>query len=386
MLTRHENDRLTRVGPGTPAGELLRRYWQVLCPTRALHGDADRKRVRALGENLVVFRRSDGTYACVQERCPHRSASLFFGFLEPDGIRCCYHGWKFDCATGACVERPFETAPPHAGLGIRTYPVQQLGGLLFVYMGPPDTAPLLPRWDVLARNDRPRKIAVLPPHRCNWLQIQENTADTTHLYWLHGHRMRMLNGGTPDAVSDYFCRPIVGYDWRVCEWGIEKSMQYGGDRPEHATWPPFIFPNILRTPEGPVEAMHFRIPIDDESTRIVWVGLLPPNGGAIVPDDETPYTEDFDPPGLTIENVGIETFYGQDRVVWETQGAIADRSLENLGATDRGIAIFRRMLAEQIDCVERGEAPTVAVVRDPAQNECIRFEASEHWYEMVDTP
>jgi 5,5'-dehydrodivanillate O-demethylase len=92
MLTRHENDRLTRVGPGTPAGELLRRYWQVLCPTRALHGDADRKRVRALGENLVVFRRSDGTYACVQERCPHRSASLFFGFLEPDGIRCCYHG------------------------------------------------------------------------------------------------------------------------------------------------------------------------------------------------------------------------------------------------------------------------------------------------------
>lgn len=386
MLTSRENERLTRVGPGTPAGELLRRYWQVLCPTKALHEGRDRKRVRILGEDVVVVRDTDGAYVCIQERCPHRGASLYFGFLEPDGIRCCYHGWKFDCTTGACIERPFESARPPDGLRLRAYPVEQLGGLLFVYMGPPETKPLLPRWDVLARDDRPRQIVVLPAHRCNWLQIQENTADTTHLYWLHGHRMKQLNGGVANQVSEYFCRPIVSYDWRACDWGIEKAMDYGGDRPEHATWPPFIFPNILRTPEGPVEAMHFRIPIDDEHTRVVWVGLMPTGAGEIVPDEATPYSEEFDPPNFAIEHVSLETFYGQDRVVWETQGVIADRSLENLGASDRGIVLFRRMLAEQIDRVERGEAPTVAVVRDPAQNECIRFDASEHTYDLVNTP
>jgi 5,5'-dehydrodivanillate O-demethylase len=386
MLTHAENERLTRIGPGTPAGELLRRYWQVLCPTKAVSGENDRQRIRILGEDLVVFRNEAGGYACVQERCPHRSASLYFGYLEPDGIRCCYHGWKYDCATGACIERPFETAQPHEGLRLRAYPVQQLGGLLFIYMGPPQNVPLLPRWDVLARTDRPRKIAVLPVHHCNWLQIQENTADTVHLYYLHGHRMMVLNNGKHDGVSQYFCRPIASYDWRVCEWGIEKSIQYGGEHPESATWPPFIFPNILRTPEGQIEAMHFRVPVDDETTRIVWVGLLPSGAGAIVPDEETPYSEEFDPPGLRIEDVSVATFYGQDRVVWETQGAIADRGIENLGATDRGIVLFRRMLAEQIDRVERGEEPTVAVVRDPAQNACITFGASEHWYELVETP
>jgi 5,5'-dehydrodivanillate O-demethylase oxygenase subunit len=384
MLSREQNERLTQVGPGTPGGELLRRYWQVLCPTKELACDVDRKRVRLLGEDLLVFRDARGEFRCVQERCPHRSASLYFGFIEPDGMRCCYHGWKFDCASGRCVERPFETTPPHEGIMLTTYPVEALGGLLFVYMGPhTERPPLLPRWDVLAREDKPKQIRVMPDHHCNWLQIQENTADSVHTYYLHGHRAVMMARGNPDRVSSYFYRPIKAYDWKVSEWGIEKMLEYGGENPEVEVRPPLIFPNVLRIPEGPIEAIHFRIPIDDEHTRIIWLGLfdrIP--GSELTSPDKVPYTYEFDAPGITIESVDLSTFYGQDRVVWETQGAITDRSVETLGATDRGIVLFRRMLAEQIDRVERGEEPTVAVVHDPAENVCITFEVTKPWFDM----
>jgi len=107
MLSKEQNDRLARVGPGTPCGELMRRYWQAVCPVGELLGEQRKKRVRLLGENLVVYRKDDGTFAAVAEGCPHRNASLYFGFIEPDGIRCCYHGWKYDGTTGACVDRPF---------------------------------------------------------------------------------------------------------------------------------------------------------------------------------------------------------------------------------------------------------------------------------------
>ena len=161
-------------------------------------------------------------------------------------------------------------------------------------------------------------------------------------------------------------------------------LEYAGDVPEIEVRPPLIFPNILRIPEGPVEALHFRVPIDDEHTRIIWIGLfVGVPGGELTTDDAVPYTCDVDPPGLTLETVDLTTFYGQDRVVWETQGAIADRSVETLGATDRGIVLFRRMLAEQIDRVERGEEPNVAVVTDPAKNVCISFDVTQPWFESA---
>jgi 5,5'-dehydrodivanillate O-demethylase len=384
MLTPEQNARLTQVGSGTPGGELLRRYWQVLGPTKELVHDVERKRVRILSEDLIVFRDAHGTIRCTQERCPHRSASLYFGFIEPDGIRCCYHGWKFDCATGACIQRPFETVSPHAGIAIKTYPVEALGGLLFVYMGPnPENPPLLPRWDVLSRNDKAKKILVMPDHHCNWLQIQENTADSVHTFYLHGHRAAVQNGGVPDRISAYFYRPIKSFDWKVSHWGVEKMLEYAGDVPEIEVRPPLIFPNILRIPEGPVEAMHFRIPIDDEHTRIIWIGLMVGiPGPEVTANDMVPYSYDIDPPGMTLDNVDLTTFYGQDRVVWETQGAVTDRSVETLGASDRGIVLYRRMLAEQIDRVERGEEPNVAVVTDPAANECITFDVTQPWFEL----
>lgn len=364
MLTQADNERLTKVGPGTPCGNLLRRYWQVLCPAGEITAERPKKRLRLLGENLLVYRGADGKVCCIAEHCLHRRASLFFGFIEPGGIRCCYHGWKYD-AEGRCVDRPFEARPP-SGLCMPAYPVQELGGLLFAYMGPdPAKAPLLPRWDVIAREDGKRTIVVLPVHECNWLQIQENTVDSVHTYYLHGHMSAVLDLPTLEQ-GRYFYRPIASYDWALCEWGVEKTLVYGGAKPEVEVRPPLIFPNILRIPEGPMEAMHFRVPIDDTHTRIFWVGF---KAGPAAP---TTFEYTPDEP-LGDGEKALQSFYGQDRIVWETQGPVFDRTLETLGASDKGIVMFRRMLAEQIERVERGGEPTVAIVHDPAKNDIIAF-------------
>jgi 5,5'-dehydrodivanillate O-demethylase oxygenase subunit len=374
MLTTEQNERLTKVGPGTPCGELLRRYWQPLCPAGEITESNPKKRVRILGEDLLVYRTHEGTLSCIAEHCPHRRASLYFGFIEPGGIRCCYHGWKYDGA-GACIERPFER---HTGnVRVRSYPVQQLGGLLFVYMGPdPSRAPLVPRWDVLVREGGKRNIVVMPIHDCNWLQIQENTVDSVHTYYLHGHMSIVKNLPTL-AYGGYFYRPITSYDWKVCEWGIEKTLTYGGDKPELEVRPPLIFPNILRIPEGPIEALHFRVPVDDTHTRIIWVGYrTAKDGGPSPTDEQTPFEYEKDVPVDYDDPSILQTFYGQDRIVWETQGQTCDRTKETLGASDRGIVMYRKMLAEQIDRVERGEEPNVAVVRDSSENHMIVFESA----------
>src|SRR5262249_13958332 len=143
-----------------------------------------------------------------------------------------------------------------------------------------------------------------------------------------------------------------------------------GDKPEIEIRPPLIFPNILRIPEGPIEAMHFRVPIDDTHTRIFWVGLNSKSGAGATTFEYSPEKP------LTESDEELMTFYGQDRVVWDTQGEIFDRSLETLGGSDRGIVMFRRMLEEQIERVERGEEPNVAVVRDPTKNVMIKFESA----------
>jgi 5,5'-dehydrodivanillate O-demethylase oxygenase subunit len=371
MLTQEQNDRLTLVGPGTPAGALLRHYWQPLCAADEL--GQGRKRVRILGEDLVVYQTPAGKYGCVDEHCPHRGASLFFGFIEEDGLRCCYHGWKFGF-DGACLERPFEKQPPD---GHRTngYPVKELGGVLFVYMGPhPARPPLLPRWDVLARNDLPRRVRILPIHDCNWLQIQENTPDTVHTFYLHGH-FSVVNDLPTKRTAGFFCRPIVDYDWKVSDWGIDRTLVYGGDNPEAEVRPPMIFPNILRTPEGSpdglIESIHWRVPVDDTHTNVFWVGLMPAKTGTAGETTIEHIADTKKAPGV----FDMSDFYSQDRAVWETQGAISDRTHEDLGASDRGIVMFRRMLEEQIDRVERGEDPTVARALDARRNQIIAFDS-----------
>ncbi len=205
MLSPQDNEFLTRIGPGTPAGNLLRRYWQPLCPAADITAEKPKKRVKILGEDLVVFRDGAGRYGALAEQCAHRRASLYYGFIEEDGLRCPYHGWKFR-VDGQCIEQPFE--PKNITFKDEicqtAYAVEKLAGFLFIYMGP-QPAPLLPRWETLVRTDGARRIRVLPDHDCNWVQIMENSVDSTHTYYLHGH-MLVLNGQT--ARARYHYRPM----------------------------------------------------------------------------------------------------------------------------------------------------------------------------------
>ena len=379
MLSRDRNERLTRVGPDQPAGKLLRRYWQPLCAVADLTEEKPKKRVTIMHEALVVFREPDGSYGCVAEQCAHRRCSLYYGFVEEGGIRCPYHGWKY-ARDGRCIEQPFEPAGSKLKDEARqaSYPVEALGGLLFVYMGPLP-APLLPRWDVLVREDGTRKVQIRPTCACNWLQIQENTVDNVHTYYLHGHTS-ILQGRT-DGNAQYYYRPIVGYEYAYCEWGIEKKCFYGGERPEEEIRPPLIFTNILRIPEGRTEQLHWRVPIDDTNTAIVAIRFTPfAPGEKPVPQSSVPVEimpDDRDEDG----NHGLTNFYSQDRMAWETQGAVLDRSKELLGASDRGIVMFRKLLDEQIAIVEKGGEP-MALLRDPAKNRIIEFNA--HSYNRLD--
>lgn len=378
MLNREKNERLTRVGPGTPAGELLRRYWHPICAASELTDEKPKKRVKILDEQLIVFRTETGEYACLAEQCAHRGCSLYYGFIEGADLRCPYHGWKFD-KKGSCLEQPFE--PPGSTykdtIHQQAYPVQQLGGLIFIYMGPLP-APLLPRWAPLVRVDGSRRIEVRPLLNCNWLQAQENSVDTVHTYFLHGHTAK-LHGSTR---GQFYYRPIEKYEWKYCEWGIEKKMVYGGDHPEEEIRPPMIFPNILII-DVPERSVHWRVPLDDMHTQIFTVMFTPSADGSIKEQPEHPPVDFYTGKTSLADDGDYDmfpedprmVFFNQDRMAWETQGAVYDRSKEHLGASDRGIAMFRKLLEDQIEAVENGRDPIV-VLRDPAKNQMIDFEGT----------
>ncbi len=378
MLSPQDNALVTQVGPGTPCGELMRRYWMPICPEAEITDAKPKKRVRMLGEDLVLFRDAAGRYGLLPEHCPHRHVSLYFGFVEPDGIRCPYHGWKFDVA-GKCVEQPFEPAnsPLKDEACRRSYPVQSLAGILFAYLGP-EPAPLLPRWETMVREDGTRKIVVLPVHRCNWLQAQENSLDPVHTFYLHAHMLKQTrkDGAFAESIA-YFSRPIEGIDFELCvepAWaGIRKIRTYGGEKGGTEAGHPAVFPNILVAPQGKELVMHWRVPVDDQTTYILWLEFTPTRDGADAgqADADIPVTYLLHPLGPDGE-YDLSDFPGQDLMAWETQGRIFDRSTELLGTTDRGVVMMRRLLIEQIKAVGQGKEP-VGVIRDPACNQQINF-------------
>jgi 5,5'-dehydrodivanillate O-demethylase len=187
MLTQEANERYTQVGPGTPCGELMRRYWHPIAARSELN-EGYTLPVRLLGEDLVLYRDRSGTLGLIGSQCPHRKMGMVYGVPEEHGLRCAYHGWLYD-ETGRCLEMPYEDAEDPSGafrdkVTIASYPVEVLGGLVWAYLGP-QPAPLLPRWDWLVMENVVRDIAhsELP---CNWLQGQENSLDPVHVEWLHG--------------------------------------------------------------------------------------------------------------------------------------------------------------------------------------------------------
>jgi 5,5'-dehydrodivanillate O-demethylase oxygenase subunit len=366
MLPKELNERLTRVAAGTPMGNLLRRYWYPIARTPELDEEPVLA-VTLLGENLALYRTEQGELGLVAQRCPHRGASLAYGIPENDGLRCPYHGWKFD-RSGTCLEQPAEPGESNFKERVRipAYPVQELGGLVWAYLGP-EPAPLLPRWDILVREDLDRSIGVthLP---CNWLQIMENSMDPIHFEWLHAVYGNYVSKrqGRPPAMTPRKHEQIA---FDVFEYGIYKRRLLEGEDPETSedwlTGHPVIFPYILAVGDHRRPTLQIRVPVDDTHTLHYWYRAEVRAPGAprqtSIPISDVPYIHKN---GRLV----VETINGQDMMAWVTQGDISDRTTERLGTTDKGVILYRNLLLEQIEKVERGEDP-MGVVRDPSKNE-----------------
>jgi 5,5'-dehydrodivanillate O-demethylase len=363
MTSRDENERLTRVGPDTPCGRLLRRYWWPFAISVELT-PSSRRKVRLLGEDLVVFRTPDGEVGLIAERCPHRGASMAYGVVEDGVLRCPYHGWCFD-RTGACTEQPNEMRfrPRFREEAATTaYPVRELGGLLFAYLGPAPAPPVPPYELFMAEPGADVVLDIgLATVPCNWLQIMENSVDPTHAEWLHGvyfDRILQEAGEAPTTLSGRHVK--LAFD--LTDFGIVKRRLREGQSEDSDDWlrgHPLIFPNILLVGLAGFRQYQIRVPVDDVTTLHIWYTLyqLSPEVADLVQEVQgLPHT--FEVPVFNDRgDFIVDDIDGQDLLVWVTQGPISDRTVEHLGASDRGVVMLRRLLGEQIDAVARGEVP-----------------------------
>jgi 5,5'-dehydrodivanillate O-demethylase len=368
MLTREENELLTQVSRGTPCGALLRRYWHPVAAAAELTEEKPIRAVKILGEELVVYRDKNGRYGLVGEHCPHRLASLAYGRVDDEGIRCPYHGWKFDGA-GKCLEQPAE--PPEGRFKERikhvAYPVEYLGGLIYAYLGPAP-APLLPRWDVLVWEHGRRWIVKESIIDCNWLQPMENSVDPSHLYWLHGDTERFVPSVKTYAEKHEFIR---------FEYGIRKRrttlpLATGGDPAvdDH----PLLFPTVLRhvapfnEGSGHRHNLQIRVPVDNHHTQVFRVNFLPMESERSPADAPVPVR--FVQLKTGPREYKMNMIPAQDSMAWETQGSRTDRRQEHLGIGDEGIIALRKLLREQIERVQQGLEP-MGIIRDPEKNRLI---------------
>jgi 5,5'-dehydrodivanillate O-demethylase oxygenase subunit len=379
-LSLEENEMLTRVGPGTPGGEMLRRYWH---PIAFLSELKDRpKRRRVLGEDLVLFRDDRGRLGLLTLRCSHRGTSLEFGHLEDGGLRCCYHGWLYD-VDGRVLEMPGEAADSTFRERVRHpgYKVQELAGIVFAYLGP-EPAPLLPRYDVLVREDGARSMSARMVH-CNFLQMVENSVDQHHFKWLHRTPKtrhwkdeKLTSQITDFGILDTFTRRVGDESYRTISLFLMPNMnKVGYHLPEDH---PAAF---AATHEG-YEALRWRVPVDDTATMHFTLYFAPRVDGKIIakiPADQQEQGLGDSIPGKYRwdEETGWIARGDQDRCAQESQGPIFDRTMEHLGVSDEGVILLRRLYKECIEAVQRGQDP-VGIIRDPAKNQILRLVPREY--------
>ena len=355
-------------------GELMRRYWQPIGAAVDLESKWT-KRVRLLGEDLVIFKDRQGRLGLIAEQCPHRRASFAHGIPTENGIRCPYHGWEYN-AQGKCIHQPNEQDKCAFRDKVSTdaYPVQEMGGMLFAYMGP-QPQPLLPRWDGFVAQGTIRIMGrtILP---INWLQIMENSLDPVHTEWLHGHHYEFLKEqeGIKVAISTRHLK----IDFKEFEYGMTKHRLLEGHSEDGDDWKvghPIVFPNMLAVGNGDEKSRYYsfqmRVPVDDTHTMHLWFNAYVPPQGVEVPKHLLEKVHTYEVPFMDDKGEFIvDNVDGQDMMAWISQGAIADRSLENLGATDKGIVMYRRMLKREMQKVQAGIDP-MGIVRDSSRNERI---------------
>jgi phthalate 4,5-dioxygenase len=392
MLTPQDNERITRVGRGTPMGEVFRRYWIPAALSEELPDpDGPPVRVRLLGEKLVAFRDSNGKVGLLEDACPHRRAPMFFGRNEACGLRCVYHGWKFDAA-GACTDMPSE--PPDSlfksKVTIQAYPTWEGGGVVWTYMGPPAQMPPPPDYEWV-RAPGTHRFASKTFEQCNWLQAMEGGLDTAHSSFAHNERL-----GELDWIRNRDGHPrldVVKTDYGYC-YSSTRSMD---DEHEYVRIYHYVMPAMqLRgnttawTGNGekvkiPKLDGHVWVPINDEETFVynfmysydpkipipleyAWQeekkfgrgkgDVLP--GYRLKSSIENDYFIDREMQ-RTKNYTGIVGINTQDFALQEGMGPIVDRSKERLGTSDKAIIAARQLLLEASYAVADGHVPRGAM-------------------------
>ena len=407
MLSREDNERLTRVGPGTPMGNVFRRYWlPALLSSELKDRDGAPVRVRLLGEDLVAFRDTSGAVGLVDAYCAHRRAPLFLGRNEKSGLRCVYHGWKYDLS-GRCTEMPTEPKDStyKDRIKLKAYPTWEGGDMIWTYMGPLP-APPPPDYE-LCRAPLTHRFVTRTVQDCNYLQALEGGLDSAHATILHNMTIGDL------SWLDDFERTTPKLDVRPTDYGFE----YSGIRVLKGRYWVRVYQYVMPAtqirgriapvrgenapPRVPLINGHLWVPVDD-----VTVSVLNFSYSA---DPEIPLDRDFAReadisygrgpdellPDLRLKRnrsndflidrevqktqtfTGISGVNTQDVAVQEGMGPIVDRSQEHLGSTDRAIVAMRRLLLEAVRTVEAGESPKGA---DPSTYRTMR--AVDHYADI----
>jgi len=394
MLTKAQNEMLTRTGPGTPMGALFRRYWMPALLSRELpERDGPPVRVRLLGEDLVAFRDSAGAVGLIAPRCPHRGANLFFGRNEAGGIRCAYHGWKFD-ARGQCLEMPTmdKDAPTYEPLraraGITAYPTREWGECVWAYLGPREAMPSLPELE-FALVDPAHRYVSKKLQECNWAQSAEGAVDTAHFSFLHAPvgeaAIAKLPPGYAGQVHWMQADGAPRYTVVEHEAGLILAGARRADAGETywriAQW---LMPNHSLAPGGAAgQTYHGQtwVPIDEESCWVFTYSWNPErplseperaayaSGAAIHSEVDAHYVplrrraNDYliDRAAQKEESfTGITGISEQDAAIQDSQGRIHDRTRELLGPTDLGVSNLRALMLRAARELAAGTAPKSA--------------------------
>lgn len=389
MLSAEDNDLLTRTGAGTPMGAYFRRFWQPVALSEELAApDGPPIRIEVMGEALVAFRDTKGSIGVFDARCPHRGADLFFGRNEECGLRCVYHGWKFD-VTGKAVDLP--NVPPgarhHDTARAKAYPAREYGGIVWAWLGPPDAVPEMPRLEY----------GLMPPERryvskqlieCNWAQVMEGDLDTSHFSFLHMPAPSVPSNENPDAPADARRLRWIRNDpmpkFQILDH--EVGFVVGGARSadeEGVYWrmTQFMLPSHGTGPSTMPGETYFGFTVAPITDTASWIyvyawnpereigpeerakfrkghGIIAETGPGYVPLRNRSNDFEID---RTVQKTG--TFTGvkglaeQDLMIQQSQGFIADRTRETLTATDAAVVKFRRTLLAGAKALAAGEEP-----------------------------
>jgi phthalate 4,5-dioxygenase oxygenase subunit len=389
MLSAEQNERVTRVGPGKPAGMLLRRYWQPAALVDELAGNRPIKPIRLLGEDLVLYRDEEGRYGLLGRACPHRGTDLAYGRLEDGGLRCAFHGWLFD-VHGHCLQTPAEPDDSNLCHNIRhkAYPVVERNGILFAYMGR-GTPPEFSRFDCFVAPTS-HTFAFKGMIDCNWLQSLEVGIDPAHTSFLHrffhdedpkqGYgklfRDTSIDSQMPmTKIMREFPRPRI--ELEQTDFGFRIfALREISTKNMHVRVTNLIFPNAFVIPMSrDMTITQWHVPIDD--LRHYWYAIFTSFGAPVNKDEmrrqrlELYELPDYIPRKNKSNDYGFdpheqdhETYTGMgtdinvhDQWACESMGAIADRTQEHLGQSDKAITAYRRLLRRAIDAVEKGDQP-----------------------------